>query len=148
MTRNCGTTSRLLCNLGYIFTAMLFVAAAGAAGLISSAGAHLRNLVSSGIWGTDRYVIQEIMDIAMRMAAVFTIATSTILLRTQTMTRWLPFVGYAIGLLLLVLVGFLPWLQLLFPAWVFVLSLLVLSAHFRRHRDAASPVLTDSGDGS
>jgi hypothetical protein len=38
-------------------------------------------------------VIHEFMDIAMRMAAVFTIATSTILLRTRTMGRWLAFSG-------------------------------------------------------
>ena len=113
---------------GLIFTAMLFTAAAGAAGLITSAGENVQSLVNSGVWGTDRNVIHEFMDIAMRMAAVFTIATSTILLRTRTLGRWLAFVGYAIGVTLLLVIGFVPWLQLLFPAWVLLLSLLMLAA--------------------
>ena len=122
---------------GLIFTAMLFTATAVATGLITSAGENTQVLVSSSTWGTDRHVIQELLDAAMRMAAIFTIATSTILLRTRTLGKWLAFVGYGIGLLLLLVVGLVPWLELLFPAWVFLLSLLILFAGFRRHRDAA-----------
>ena len=71
----------------------------------------------------------------MRMAAVFTLATTTILLRTRLAPRWLVAVGYAIGLLLLVAVGFLSWVELLFPAWVLALSVYVLIASFSRARD-------------
>ena len=122
---------------GLMFTAMLFAAVAVAAGLIDQAGPHYANVVNSGTWGTERHIVGELMALAMRMAGVFTIATSTILMRTQTMARWTALVGYAIGLALLLLVGIVPWLQLLFPAWVFLLSLLILYSHFRSARQGA-----------
>ncbi len=68
----------------------------------------------------------------MRMAAVFTIATSTILLRTGTAPRWLVNAGFATGVLLLVTVGFFAWIELVFPAWVMTLSAYVLISGFRR----------------
>ena len=52
----------------------------------------------------------------MRMAAVFTLATSTILLRTRLAPCWLVASGYAVAILLLVPVGFFPWVELVFPA--------------------------------
>ena len=71
---------------------------------------------------------------AMRMAAVFTIATSTILLRTRLAPRWLVVAGYAIGIALLLAVGFFAWIELAFPAWVLVLSVYVLVAGGSRER--------------
>jgi hypothetical protein len=117
---------------GLMFTAMLFAAVAVAAGLIDQAGPHYTNLLNSGTWGTERHIVGELMALAMRMAGIFTIATSTILLRTRTMPKWTALTGYAIGIALLLLVGVVPWLQLLFPTWVFLLSLTILYSHFRR----------------
>jgi hypothetical protein len=119
---------------GLIFVAMLFAAVAVAAGLIDQAGSDPAALLRSGTWGTERHIVGELMGLSMRMAGVFTIATSTILLRTRTMARWSTLVGYATGLVLLLLVGVAPWIELLFPAWVFLLSLLILYAHFREER--------------
>jgi hypothetical protein len=119
---------------GLIFAAMLFAAAAVAAGLIDQAGSDPVALLSSGTWGTERHIVGELMSLAMRMAGVFTIATSTILMRTGTMARWSALAGYAAGVVLLLFVGLLPWLELLFPAWVFLLSLLILYSHFRESR--------------
>jgi len=62
----------------------------------------------------------------MRMAAVFTIATSTILHRTATGPRWLAAAGYAIAVVLLVTSGSLAWVELLFPTWVLAVSLHIL----------------------
>ncbi len=70
----------------------------------------------------------------MRMAAVFTIATSTILLRTRLAPRWLVVGGFAVGVALLLAVGFFAWVELVFPAWVLVLSVYVLVAGARRDR--------------
>ncbi len=120
---------------GLMFTAMLFAAVAVAAGMIDQAGPHYVNLVNSGTWGTERHITGELMALAMRMAGVFTIATSTILLRTRTMPKWSALAGYVIGVALLLLVGLVPWLQLLFPAWVFLLSLMILYSHYRRPRE-------------
>jgi len=118
---------------GLLFVAMLFVAAAGAAGLVASAEDHGDTLLSSGTWEVGRRTVYELMSVyAMRMAAVFTIATSTILLRTATAPRWLVYAGFATGVLLLVTVGFFAWIELLFPAWVMALSAYVLISGFRR----------------
>ncbi len=119
---------------GLLFVGMLFVAAAIAAGLVTSVGQD-GDAVSSGAWEVGRRTVQELVDYAMRMAAVFTLATSTILLRSRLAPRWLVMAGYTTGLLLLVAVGFLPWVELLFPAWVLALSLYVLIASFRRDRE-------------
>jgi len=120
---------------GLLFVATLFVAAAVAAGLVATAGQNRDSLFTSGAWAVGRRATYELMNVyAMRMAAVFTLATSTILLRTRLAPRWLVASGYAIAILLLVTVGFFAWVELVFPAWVLVLSVYVLIAGLRRGR--------------
>jgi hypothetical protein len=120
---------------GLLFVGMLFVAASVAAGLVAAAGDNADRLVSSGTWEVGRRTTEELMNVyAMRMAAVFMLATSTILLRTRLAPRWLVASGYTIAVLLLLAVGFFAWVELLFPAWVLALSLYVLITGFRRSR--------------
>jgi hypothetical protein len=122
---------------GLLFVAMLFVAAAVAAGMVSAAGDASGKLVSSGTWEFGREAAYELMVVyAMRMAAVCTLVISTILRRTKLAPRWLVASGYAIAIVLLLTVGSLPWVELLFPAWVLALSLYVLVVSFRRHAEA------------
>ncbi len=118
---------------GLLFVAMLFVAAAVAAGLVASAGAHTDGLVSSGTWEFGRRATHEVMVIyAMRMAAVFMIASSTILMRSRLAPKWLVVPGYVVAALLLLTVGFFAWVELLFPLWVLVVSLYVLITGSKR----------------
>jgi hypothetical protein len=120
---------------GLLFVAMLFVASAVAASLVASAGHNGDSLVGSASWEVGRRTTYELATVyAMRMAAVFTLATSTILLRTRLAPRWLVASGYAVAILLLVTVGFFPWVELVFPSWVFALSVYVLIAGLRRGR--------------
>jgi hypothetical protein len=119
---------------GLLFVGMLFVAAAVAAALVASAEQDGSDLLASGAWAFGRRTTHELLNIyAMRMAAVFTIATSTILLRSGRAPRWLTMAGYAVGVLLLLTVGFFDWIELLFPAWVFGLSLYMLYAGFKQN---------------
>ncbi len=130
---------------GLLFVAMLFVAAAVAAGLIAAAGDHSSELVSSGAWAVGRRTANELMVIyAIRMAAVFMIATATILHRLTLAPRWLVLPTYLIAVVLLVSVGTFPWIELVFPAWVLALSVYVLVAgsrqdHAVRHGTIAVP---------
>ena len=62
------------------------------------------------------------------------IATSTILLRTRNAPRWLTAGGFAGALLILLTAGFLPWVELVFPVWLFVLSVHILRASLARGR--------------
>jgi hypothetical protein len=67
---------------------------------------------------------------ALRMAAVFTISATTIAARLGLVPRWLVVFGMATGLVLLLTAGAVPWLEIIFPLWVFVLSLDILIATF------------------
>jgi len=113
---------------GLLFVGMLFVASAIAAGLVASAGNGADTLRASGAWEVGRRTDYELTVYAMRMAAVFTIATSTILLRTRLAPRWLVASGYTIAIVLLLAVGFFAWVELAFPVWVLALSVYVLIA--------------------
>jgi hypothetical protein len=130
---------------GLLFVALLFVTAALAAGLVASAGDNPGIFKSSDAWEVGRRATYQLMTIyAMRMAAVFTIATSTILHRVGVAPRWLVVTGYATGVVLLVTLAFANWVELLFPIWVLVVSLYVLVAGSRSspvERDAAGEPL-------
>jgi hypothetical protein len=117
---------------GLLFVALLFVTAAVAAGLVASAGDNTSIFRSSDAWEIGRRATYQLMTVyAMRMAAVFTIATSTILRRAGLAPRWLVVTGYATGFVLLVTLAFGTWIELLFPIWVLVLSVYVLIAGSR-----------------
>jgi hypothetical protein len=121
---------------GLLYIAMLFASAAITIGLLSSFHAHSRVLVDPGAWASSRGAAFALMTVyATRMAAVFTISTATVFLRTRTVFRWLAFAGYAVGLVLLFGSNLSEWLSLLFPAWVLLVSLSILKASLARHRE-------------
>jgi uncharacterized protein (DUF58 family) len=68
---------------------------------------------------------------AIKMAGVFIVSTSTIVLRTSILPRWMGFSGYACALVLLLVMTNWPWIALLFPLWMLVLSASILRAEFR-----------------
>ena len=76
---------------------------------------------------------------AMRMAAVFTLTTVTIARRTEIVSRWLTVAGFVTALVLLIGVGFSPWVELLFPAWILALSIDILAAGLRPPARAGAP---------
>lgn len=124
---------------GILFVAMLFAATAMAAGLITSASSVPGDPLTSDAWRIGRAVTYTLMTTyAMRMAGVFMIATATIALRTAIMPRWLGLLGYACALFLLLSVGYLPWVELVFPVWVFVVSTHILVATFHTPQGSLS----------
>ncbi|MDA8323456.1 MAG: hypothetical protein M0030_27085, partial [Actinomycetota bacterium] len=68
---------------------------------------------------------------AMRMAAVFTMSTSTITLRTRVTSVWISRSGIVVAAILLISVGLSPWVELLFPAWILLFSLDILNSGLR-----------------
>lgn len=126
---------------GLVFVAMFLVAAAAAAALVASAEGGVEELLASGAWDFGRHLSRDLLVVyAMRMAAVFTIATSTIVLRTGSAPRWLAAGGYAVGVVTLLAVGSVAWIELLFPAWLLALSVHILIVGLRRTRSAAPGV--------
>jgi hypothetical protein len=120
---------------GLLFVAMLFASAAVAGALSAIAHDDGRTVFASGAWDLGRHLSHDLLVVyAMRMAAVFMIATSTILLRTGNGPRWLTGSGLASAVLILATVNLIPWIEVLFPAWLFVLSVHILRASLARGR--------------
>src|SRR5579863_7452035 len=128
---------------GLLFVAMLFATAAVARGLLDTFGTG-----ASVPKGDETYTVGRgmayslMMTFGMRMAAVFVFVTSTIGLRTAVLSRWVAFVGFAFGLVLLLVITNFAWIALLFPFWVLLVSVWILVADFRQGRD-----LVDRGRG-
>jgi hypothetical protein len=113
---------------GLLFVAMLFVAAAIAGGLFAAAS-RSSGPPRSDTLALGRDVTATLVNVySMRMAAVFTLTTVTIARRTEIVSRWLTVVGIVAALVLLVGVGFTPWVELLFPAWILALSVDILAS--------------------
>ena len=63
---------------------------------------------------------------ALRMAAIFVFATSTIARKSRVVPNWFAWSGYAVGLFLLLSASLQQWLALIFPIWLLVLSVILL----------------------
>ncbi|MFC9392686.1 hypothetical protein ACFTWS_05905 [Streptomyces sp. NPDC057027] len=121
--------STVFLGSGLIFVATLFGAAAAAWSVLDVGG-------QGSSFGRDvAYAL--LTTYAMRMAAVFVLTTSTIGRRLGVLPRPLVAIGYLAGLTLLVVGASVPWSELVFPAWVAVLSLNLL---WGRRSDASGPV--------
>ncbi|MFD8630992.1 hypothetical protein [Streptomyces sp. NPDC059533] len=102
---------------GFICAATLFVAA-GAAGTVlaedtpSDFGRH--------------YAYTILATYSMRMAAVFVLSTSMMGRRLGVFPRPLIALGVLVGLVLLVVGSSVPWSELVFPVWAFVISVHIL----------------------
>lgn len=115
-----------------IYLAMIFAAAAMAAGLISSYSVAAQNLFDSGLYIYNRSLIWQLLNIySIRMSSVFMISLGTIWLRTAVMPRWLAFITYGSALILMFSISYSTWVTLLFPAWVLVISLYILVQSLR-----------------
>jgi hypothetical protein len=117
---------------GLLFVAMMLTAAAIAGGLLFTAEDSAIAASQSAIWAFGRRIVITILNVyAMRMAAVFIMATTTLAVRLRLIPRWLAVFGYVTAAALLLTVGVIPWLELLFPAWVFVFSVHILVVTLR-----------------
>ena len=56
----------------------------------------------------------------------------TIWARTKVMPWWLTATTYVLALVLIVGIGLVAWLTIVFPAWVFMISVYVLVTNYRQ----------------
>ncbi|HWI02050.1 MAG TPA: hypothetical protein VNT27_17110, partial [Propionibacteriaceae bacterium] len=116
--------STVFLGSGLLFLAMLFVGTVTSTSLMAMLAGSSVNI---DVFAFGRSTTQALISVyAMRMAAVFTLSVSTANLRTASMPRWVSYLGYLVGLALLVAAGDYKWTQLVFPAWVLVVSLVLL----------------------
>ena len=116
--------STVFLGSGLLFLAMLFIGAVTSTSLLTMLAGSDRN---TELFAYGRSTTQTLISVyAMRMAAVFTLSVSTVGLRTAAMPRWVVYLGYLVALTLLVAAGEHKWFQLLFPAWVLLVSVVIL----------------------
>jgi len=122
---------------GLLFLALIFVAGALAGGLLSSFSVDPDKTMEYGTYTYSRAVIYQVLNIyGIRMAGVFMISLGTIWFRTGLMHRGWAFLTYATALVLLVSVDLSLWVSLVFPVWVFTVSVYFLIQNLRNHPEA------------
>jgi hypothetical protein len=125
--------SSVFIGSGLLFLAMIFVSSAIAGGIILSVQVSGETNSISDIVSFGRAVMLQVSNVyALRMAGVMLIALGTMWMRTGVMPRWLAIVTYLVALVLLVVTSVSLWVTLVFPAWVFCVSILILVQNFRR----------------
>lgn len=112
---------------GLLFVGLLFVGAAMAGGMLTSPGIAEGRVPSQELWELERRITFTVINIyAVRMGAVFILSTTTIGIRTRVIPTWLAVIGFAAGAILLLGVNYSPWVNLVLPAWAFLLSVNIL----------------------
>jgi hypothetical protein len=116
-----------------LFLAMLFASAAiaGAVMLMTSA-AQPDQLINSSIFHFARATVYIITNAyAAKMACVFMISTSTVVIRTRIAPRWIAILGFLLACILLAGSYYMSWSIAVFPVWVFLLSIHILIYNLR-----------------
>jgi hypothetical protein len=123
---------------GLLFVAMLFAAGATAGALLISPEDATEP--PTELWSYGRRITYSLITVyAMRMAGVFMISTTTLVMRLDLAPRWLVFAGYAGAVVLLLTTGQLRYVELIFPLWVLALSVHILIATMRQQPPPAAP---------
>ncbi|WP_238012327.1 hypothetical protein KZZ52_48995 [Dactylosporangium sp. AC04546] len=113
---------------GLLFVATLF-ALASAADLMLFVADTSAGGPPPQLWrNSHHFTFTMLSSYCMRMAAVFTFSTTTIGHRLNLFPRWLVWLGYLVGAILLVVVTRVRWSELAFPFWVLAVSYRILSA--------------------
>jgi hypothetical protein len=118
---------------GLLFLGMLFTAAALVGAILMAFVAQPEELINSATFHFARAAAYSIVNIYMvKMAGVFMITTSTVAIYTRFAPRWLAVFGYMLSLLLLFGSYYVRWNFVVFPLWVFLISLYILVDTLRR----------------
>jgi hypothetical protein len=117
---------------GLLYLAMTFAAAAIAAGMMITSARDPGASSTSTAYILNRAVIYQFTNVyGIRMAGIFMTSLGTIWLHTKIMPRLFVLVTYGLSIVLLLSPSLNLWLTLIFPGWVFVLSVYLLILNFR-----------------
>lgn len=120
---------------GLLFIAMTFISGAIAASLLKIYAYDSSILLATSTYTFNRVFMFQITNVyGLRMAGVFMISLGTIWIRTKLMPRLLVFLTYGLALVLLLGLNFSLWLSLVFPGWVFVISVEILILNFQKKK--------------
>ena len=119
---------------GLLFLATLFIAAAtiGALILISGFG-DFDNLLNSNTLHFARAFAYIVINVyAVKMAAVFMMSTSTVVIYTEIVPRWIAVLGFMLAAVLLLGSYYIRWSIVVLPAWVLLISVYIIMEKFRQ----------------
>jgi hypothetical protein len=111
-----------------LFLAMLFATAAvGGAVILLGSSVKADELVNSETFRFARATAYIAMNVyAVKMAAVFMISTSTLIIYTAIAPRWIALLGYLLAAGLLIGSYYIRWSFAILPLWVFLISIYIL----------------------
>jgi hypothetical protein len=116
-----------------LFLATLFTSAAAIGAIILAFAADPSNLIDPAAFRFARTLAYNVANIYMvKMAGVFMISTSTVVVYTEIAPRWVAFLGFVLALLLLFGSVYFSWIFVVFPFWVFLISVCLLADKYRR----------------
>ncbi len=118
---------------GLLFVGTLFTAATVVGALLIAFVAQPQELINSATLHFAHAAAYTIVNVYMvKMAVVFMITTSTMTVYTRFVPRSLGLIGYGLSLLLLFGSYYVRWSFIIFPLWVFMISLSLLVHNTRR----------------
>ncbi|MET8148775.1 hypothetical protein ACIBSW_17715 [Actinoplanes sp. NPDC049668] len=115
---------------GLLFLAMLYTSMGISAALVVTYSSGTVGDDVATLAQTTAHILTSIYTV--KMAAVFMISTSTIAVRSASLPRWLAFLGFVLGLTLLIGSSYAPWAEIVMPVWVLLLSVVLLIGTYRR----------------
>jgi hypothetical protein len=119
-----------------LFLAMLFAAAAIAGAFVLAFAEWPDDMMKADTFHFARAVTYNLMNVyAIKMAGMFMISTSTVVIYTAIAPRWIAILGYILALALLFGSYYIGWSFMVLPIWVLLLSISMLVDEFRRPVD-------------
>ena len=118
---------------GLLFLAALFTAATIVGALLTAFATQPQELIGSATFHFARAAAYNMVNVYMiTMASVFMTTTSIVAIYTGIAPRWLAFLGCGLALLLLFGSPYISWSFLVFPLWVFMISVCIFMDTIRR----------------
>jgi hypothetical protein len=115
-----------------LFLAMLFSSAAVIGAIMLAFSADPGAMINSPTLLVARALAYNLVNVyAIKMAGVFMISTSTVILYAGIAPRWMGILGYALALILLLGSYYISWSFIVLPVWVLLISVHILIDNFR-----------------
>lgn len=124
--------STIFLGSGLLFLSTLFVGAALFGSIVLIFADAPSDAVNAATFRFARATAYNVMNIyAAKMAGVFMLSASIVVLRTGIVPRWIAFAGFGGALTLLLGSQLIGWSFAVLPAWVLAISVYILSDNFR-----------------
>ncbi len=122
----------VLLGSGLLFVAVILVYGAVSSAFLATVDAAPPPSTQEPFWQYGRHLTVSLLsDYGSRMAGVFTLTATTIGTRLGILPRWLSLLGYLVGLVLLLVVSSFLGSEIVFPCWVLVIGIFLLSVRPR-----------------